>query len=123
MKKSLFAFIAFLFIGCGGDKPEDVVKNMFAATKSCNFSKMEQYAYFPTDSIKEEMAEAISQYCDPNDPNVKNTEIIKTEIVSQDKDRAEVKIVTKRPDGDEIEDTATVLKVDGKWKVDAYSLK
>jgi len=112
MKKSLFAFIAFLFIGCGGDKPEDVVKNFYANLGSCNLTKVEPYLYIPTDGMKEEFARDYMRMCE----NMKMTDI-KTEVVSKNDDSAKVKITGKIVNGGENSETITVIKVDGKWKI------
>ncbi|MBO4214743.1 MAG: DUF4878 domain-containing protein [Bacteroidaceae bacterium] len=128
MKKVLsilsLALVALAFVSCSKDTPEAVVEQYVAALQAGQYEEALDLFHFKKDLTDQEkqqyvslMREKWSKELDQKG-GIEGCEITNVETAS-DGNSAVVNYVVKYSDGSTKSSDARLLKIDGKWKMDA----
>lgn len=101
--------------GGGGAKPGDVAKNFLTAVNDLNFEEAKKYATAESASMLDMMGGLMNmggeemEKPEPQEITITNEEV--------DGDNATVTYTTKDEEGNDVEETIDLVKVDEEWKV------
>lgn len=111
----LMVALTLFVVACGGGpKPGDVAKKFLSAVNDLNFEEAKQYATAESASMLDMLSGLASMGDDQEKPEAQEITIVKEEI---DGDNATVTYTAKDDEGNDVEETIDLVKVDGDWKV------
>ena len=121
MKKLLgFIMLAFMFVACGSDTPDVVVKKCMQAYIKEDVKQVAKCAYYKTEDEKQRYLKDII-YSIKRDKEFINTKsgvkLIETSIVNENENVAQVKVVVMYNNGDKDNGLIDLVKINGSWYV------
>ena len=127
MKKMLsflsLALVVLAFVSCSKNSPEGVVQEYVACIQAGQYEEAVDLFYFKktlTDKDKEQYASLLREKMAKNMDkrgSITGVEITNVEM-AEDGNSAKVDYTLKYGDGSADSEKSTVVKVDGKWKLD-----
>lgn len=114
---ALAAVVALFITACGGGapKPGDVTVNFLNAIQDLKFEDAKQYATAESAQLLDMLAGLANMSEEEAADQPKATFTVKEENI--DGDNCTVVYVAKSPEGEEMEESIDLVKVDGQWKV------
>lgn len=123
MRKLLgLVVVAFMFVACGSDAPDTVVKKYCSAFAEGNGKEAAKYVYFESENERNLFIKWLDEFAgEIKSSNAKKGGIksIETIVLNKSENKARVSCIIKFKDGKTTDDVINLTKINGTWYMDS----